>query len=352
MANINQTLQMAYELDKYFNLKIFFRSKIKKINKFEFAKKIIGKKIEFKITLKKYYKSLYFIYIFLYLFFKIRKKNYIYTRSPIIGLYSNLLGFKTIIELHEDRFSKHKVLDSLICLRLNKISKDKKICLIFISKSLKKLIEKKITIPLNYRVLHDSSTPPTDKLLNLNKSSKQLVFYSGKIDNDRSIDKIIYLALLNPDIKFLIVGGTLEQVDVYKNFVKKKNISNIKIYQYQSYKRVKYLQCRADILLAFWSKNVNTIEYCSPLKIFEYMQTGNKILVHDFEVLKEVLPKNTLIKKINPDIKIKDLNIIFKKFLMLKIDPTSKINLINHGNKFTYKKRAENIVKFYESFTN
>ena len=45
----------------------------------------------------------------------------------------------------------------------------------------------------------------------------------------------------------------------------------------------------SDILLALWSKKVLTINYCSPLKLFEYMASGRTIIAHDFITIKEVI---------------------------------------------------------------
>ena len=45
----------------------------------------------------------------------------------------------------------------------------------------------------------------------------------------------------------------------------------------------------SDILLALWSSKVPTINYCSPLKIFEYMAAGRTIIAHNFPTIREVL---------------------------------------------------------------
>jgi len=45
----------------------------------------------------------------------------------------------------------------------------------------------------------------------------------------------------------------------------------------------------SDYLLAKWSSEVPTINYCSPLKVFEYMATGKPIITQDFPTIKEVL---------------------------------------------------------------
>jgi glycosyltransferase involved in cell wall biosynthesis len=46
------------------------------------------------------------------------------------------------------------------------------------------------------------------------------------------------------------------------------------------------------VLLALWSKKVPTINYCSPLKIFEYMASGRIMVAHGFPTIKEVIKHN------------------------------------------------------------
>jgi len=53
----------------------------------------------------------------------------------------------------------------------------------------------------------------------------------------------------------------------------------------------------SDILLALWSKDVPTINFCSPLKVFEYMASGRTIVAYGFPTIREVLnnKKNALL---------------------------------------------------------
>ena len=55
-----------------------------------------------------------------------------------------------------------------------------------------------------------------------------------------------------------------------------------------------------------------TIDYCSPLKLFEYMASGTPIIANNYVTIREVLEDEKDAFLINGD-NDKDLNEVFKK---------------------------------------
>ena len=94
-----------------------------------------------------------------------------------------------------------------------------------------------------------------------------------------------------------------------------------------------------------WSKDVPTINYCSPMKVFEYMSSGNLIVGHGFITIKEILTDGKNAYLADPDsyhelsAKLKiALNEIGQTDIGLKARRLAKAN-------YSWDKRAKTIIE-------
>jgi glycosyltransferase involved in cell wall biosynthesis len=104
----------------------------------------------------------------------------------------------------------------------------------------------------------------------------KIVVYAGSLYENRGIENIVKLAVFFPEALFVVVGGPEE-------------VSNIVFTGYVAHHKVKDYLFASDVLLMLWTKEVKTINGCSPLKMFEYMGAGRIIVGHAFPTIKEVL---------------------------------------------------------------
>lgn len=121
---------------------------------------------------------------------------------------------------------------------------------------------------------------------------KTIVTYTGGLYFDREIENIIELAGCFPGVIFLIIGGPEENRLIFQDMAVKKGITNITFKGSVNHLMIPAYLYASDVLLALWSKKVPTINFCSPLKLFEYMASGSLILAHAFPTIKEVLVDN------------------------------------------------------------
>lgn len=132
------------------------------------------------------------------------------------------------------------------------------------------------------------STARARDLLGLPKDRK-IVTYAGSLYPDRGVENIIRLAEKIPGAHFCVLGGSEKQKQRYSSMARSGNLDNIDFIGAVPHSRVPVYLYASDVLLALWSDRVPTIEYCSPLKVFEYMASGKNIVAHDFKPIREVL---------------------------------------------------------------
>lgn len=134
----------------------------------------------------------------------------------------------------------------------------------------------------------NESIDNTRLMLNL-PINKKIVVYTGSLYNDRNIDHIILLADEFKEVTFVVVGGPEQNKLYYETRTKNLGLTNILFTGHKHHKLIPKYLYSADILLAIWSSKVPTINYCSPLKIFEYMATKRLIVSIGFPTIKEIL---------------------------------------------------------------
>jgi len=121
---------------------------------------------------------------------------------------------------------------------------------------------------------------------------KTIVTYTGGLYPDREIDNIIKLAKKFPGVYFMVIGGPENNRQYFRKVAQENSVPNINFMGFVEHNTIPQFLYASDILLALWSSKVLTINYCSPLKLFEYMAAGRLILAHDFPTIREVLEDN------------------------------------------------------------
>ncbi len=334
------------------------KSRLKKSK--DFIKEKFGYDIDFEIlfyekTFKNEKLEKYFGYNKIYKFLNQDSSQYVFTRIPNIAKYIIKLNKKLIFEAHNNRLhERYNLIDYFLKKSILSLSKEKNFTLfICISENLKRFWKNYGIDNQKLLSLHDGFDikkyiDPKSKIeyrdiLNI-EINKTVAVYTGSLYADRKIESILYLAKKNQDVHFIVVGGPEEN---RKNFIKKariENIENINFVGRKNHKDIHKYLFSADILLALWSKDVPTINYCSPLKLFEYMASGTPIIANNYVTIREVLEDEKDAFLINGD-KDKDLNEVFKKVKnkgSIKIGKNARKKALD---LFTWDKRVNQICK-------
>lgn len=234
-------------------------------------------------------RNIYFAF-FLYLF--TRKKFFFETHNPE-------KGFKKYIQ--------------------KTISSSDRVSIIVISKALEELLRNTgdIHTSSQVHVLHDAAPSGIEKIELREKndvrkdilpqhSSKTWLGYFGHLYPGRGIEIIQALAERNSEIIFLVFGGN---DNIIKELSNKFANTNIVIMGHVPHQKALIYMKAMDILLMPYQRNVfidnqekmDTSQWMSPIKMFEYMASNAPIISSKLPVLEEVLKDEINSLLVTPD---------------------------------------------------
>ncbi len=182
------------------------------------------------------------------------------------------------------------------------------------------------------------------------RNDKIQVGYIGHLYPGRGVEIIIDLAKECPDMDFHIIGGLEKDILYWRNNT--QSLNNLHIHGFIDPSLGDRYRSHMDVLLAPYQAKVavggnkgNTVEWMSPLKIFEYMAAGKAIIASDLTAIKEILHHNENALLVQHD----DMNAWKSALLRLKTDETNRQNLGKNAlellkNEYTWQARAKNIL--------
>ena len=135
----------------------------------------------------------------------------------------------------------------------------------------------------------------------LGLSNSFTAVYTGHLYEGRGMNLLIELAHKMPEVQFLWVGGREDDVRYWKNYIHEKNLQNITLTGFIENKFIPIYQSIGDVLLMPYETTIagssggNSVEFCSPMKMFEYMAAGKPIISSDLPILHEVLNEKNAI---------------------------------------------------------
>ncbi len=184
------------------------------------------------------------------------------------------------------------------------------------------------------------------------KSGKN-IGYIGSLNAGRGIELIVALAKAFPEHMFHIIGGKESDLQYWKQKVEFCN--NLIFYGHVPHRLVSSYGTQMDILLAPYQRHVylnrdkssvDTVEYMSPMKIFEYMSFGKPFICSDLPVIREVLTHNVNCILCQPE-NIED----WKNAILALCGNTEFAKQLGQNalhefqHKYTWKRRAQEVLK-------
>ena len=319
--NVNK-LKINYRIKN----KINFFSIFKNNNKINFIKRIL---FSLKILKNKNFNTNNCLFI---------------SRSVLFAVIGTFLKIKIILELHHELSGITKV----IYYFLKRIGLLKNLRYIFIHKNLLKVFN-----PMKNRfiILDDAVDVQDFKYKKSTKKIKKTCVYVGSFHKGKGVELILQIAKKLQHINFHLYGD--------KKFLNhNKILKNVKIFNYINYKKIPKTLSQYEIALMPYGnwvsgrlKKINLINSMSPLKMFDYLASGNIIIASDLDVYKHILKNNynsILLDNSKANLWCKWINKILvstKKYNYIKT------NALKTANKHTWIIRSKKILNFaYQEF--
>ena len=136
---------------------------------------------------------------------------------------------------------------------------------------------------------------PAESRCRIYLNEKPTLGFTGHIYPGRGADLLFDLALRMPDVNFLWVGGTPDEVAYWRDRLADAGASNVTMTGFVENSRLPLYQSAADVLLMPYGRSISAssgqdiAEVINPMKMFEYMAAGRAILSADLPVIREVL---------------------------------------------------------------
>lgn len=288
------------------------------------------------------------------------KTDLVYSRDILGCLFALRNGKSALFECHNVPSSKvNRMIFKAI------VTHEKFLGLVVISEALKKIMVNEFNEILNkddILVAHDGSDLERFEKLPSKSSareqlgitqSEKIIGYIGHLYSGRGIEIIVQLAKLNPDYNFYIIGGNHSDVEANREQCSKENIKNINFLGFLSQSEIMKYWSVFDVLLMPYQNKVsvgkgklNTVEYMSPLKMFEYLASNVPFISSDIPVLREVLVNRENCLLVNPT-NVSQWNSALKE--LINSSELRKEIIANQKNtvkEYSWAKRAQEISQF------
>lgn len=242
----------------------------------------------------------------LWIIFQKKKEDIIFTRNLYFATFWSLISSEHFFyETHQPEKGFRKKLQKIIFKRNH-------CTIISISNALTEILRQQGIALQNNKViiLHDCASSSISKwsqdeisnfktqhFQNDHLKGKKMVGYFGHLYKGRGIEIVEQLSQNIPDALFFVFGGNEEEI---KDLKERNQSSNLIIMGFVLPQLALNYMRAMDILLMPYQKKVfissqggvDTSQWMSPMKMFEYMASNVPIISSDLPVLREVLHNN------------------------------------------------------------
>ena len=286
------------------------------------------------------------------------KANLIYSWLPQAAWAGvRLLNIPSVLEMHDRASGKF----GLFWLKSFMLSSRKKE-LAVVSHALKQALEKQLGFSIRdeevifapngvdlQRYQNLQSCESTRTALSL--PQKLTAGYTGHFYAGRGVEILFKLAQAYPEVNFLWIGGREQELENVKKRLDAEHLENVILTGFMDNAKVPQYQAACEILLMPYERIIagssggNSVDICSPMKMFEYMAAGRAIISSDLPVIREILDEQCAVF-CPPE----DADGWISSFGSLLQDPEKRKflgdNARNKMSDLTIIKRQENILRF------
>lgn len=220
-----------------------------------------------------------------------KKPDCIYTRTFILPFISSWFGIPTYSEAHTHLDNPSKAFRIFIRGTHHEAFKKWITISEYLKKGYKKLgaAADKITVLPDAVNLDQFKRPSVLTENNPYSGNGPHVVYAGSLYKYKGISEILGAAKKLHSYKFHLIGGTSQQIDLYKKFKREYSISNVVFHGFKKHHDVPRYLWFADVLLLTHTINHPAAKFTSPVKLAEYFAARKPVVVSDIPALRNWL---------------------------------------------------------------
>ncbi len=295
------------------------------------------------------------LFSFVYLIFKAKNGDIIYSNETLPLLLTSFISSNTIYEMHdfpENRYRFYNILFKKVraIISTNRWKKNMLVQKFNISPD--KILYEPNAVQIENFLIEKPQKETRDEL-NL-PQDKTLIGYLGMfrtMDMSKGIDTALEaLGKLGESFQLVLVGGSKEEIEYYKNKAKEVGVLERVIFTgwIPNHLVPKYLAA-CDILIAPFPGSQHYNFFMSPMKIFEYMASKRPIIATDLVAIREILDNNQSALLVAPE----DATALSTAIQKLKNEPSLADQLTDKAfekvKNHTWGKRARRILDFIKT---
>ncbi len=178
-------------------------------------------------------------------------------------------------------------------------------------------------------------------------SRSQLVVYAGALQRFKGIDVLIDVAAQMPNVQFACAGGKSTEVAHYQQLAQEKQVDNIIFLGYVLHEQLASLLQAADIL-AHPHCSGKAATFTSPLKLFDYLASGNPIVATEIPSLKEFKNTPAITAWCEPDNPTKFAECLKQILVTRPRKVEGYADIIEYVQQFSWENRAAKILSYVD----
>ncbi|WP_315791640.1 glycosyltransferase [Fischerella sp. JS2] len=181
----------------------------------------------------------------------------------------------------------------------------------------------------------------------LKNGRQQLVVYSGALRQFKGIDILIDVAKELADIEFVCAGGDEKEVASYQQLAQQKQVDNISFLGYILHEDLASLLQAADVL-AHPHCSGAAATFTSPMKLFDYLASGNPIVATEIPSLMEFKNTNAIAAWCEPDNPRKFAEALKQVLETYPRKEEGYSEIIEFVKQFSWENRAAKILSYVD----